>query len=151
MLDWLQRNEEWVLKKNLNIGGFLHGDSGKESPPANEGEAGDLGLIPGSGRSPGARNGNLLQYSCLENPMGRGTSWWATVHGAAENQTTEQEYTHTRKHWIVSVAPWCIWKDSVSLINCAIPFYAEHHQVIVHFLPLLKFLILNSVFDVSFL
>ena len=42
--------------------------------------AGDLGLIPGSGRSPGEGNGNPLQYSCLENPMDRGV-WQATVHG----------------------------------------------------------------------
>ena len=42
----------------------------------------DLGLIPGSGRSPGEENGNPLQYSCLENPMDRGT-WRATVHGVA--------------------------------------------------------------------
>ena len=44
--------------------------------PAN---AGDIGLVPGSGRSPGEGNGNPLQYSCLENPMDRG-AWWATVH-----------------------------------------------------------------------
>jgi len=42
--------------------------------------AGDLGSIPGSGRSPGEGDGNPLQYSCLENPMDRG-DWWATVHG----------------------------------------------------------------------
>ena len=41
--------------------------------------AGDLGLIPGLGRSPGEGNGNPLQYSCLENPMDGG-AWWATVH-----------------------------------------------------------------------
>ena len=41
--------------------------------------AGDLGLIPGSGRSPAEGNGNLLQYFCLENPMNKGT-WRATVH-----------------------------------------------------------------------
>ena len=41
--------------------------------------AGDLGSIPGLGRSPGEGNGNSLQYSCLENPMGRG-AWQATVH-----------------------------------------------------------------------
>ena len=40
-----------------------------KNPPANAGDAGDLGSIPGSGRSPGGGNGNLLQYSCLENPM----------------------------------------------------------------------------------
>ena len=43
---------------------------------------GDLGLIPGLGRSPGGGHGNPLKYSCLENPMDRGT-WWATVHGVA--------------------------------------------------------------------
>ena len=41
--------------------------------------AGDLGLIPGSGRSPGGGRDNPLQYSCLENPVDRG-AWWATVH-----------------------------------------------------------------------
>ena len=41
--------------------------------------AGDAGSIPGSGRSPGERNGNLLQYSCLRNPMDRG-AWLSTVH-----------------------------------------------------------------------
>ena len=44
--------------------------------------AGDLGSIPWSGRSPGEGNGNPLHYSCLENPMNRG-AWWATVHGVA--------------------------------------------------------------------
>ena len=43
---------------------------------------GNLGSIPGSGRSPGEGNGNPLQYSCLENPMDRG-AWRATVHGVA--------------------------------------------------------------------
>ena len=46
--------------------------------PANTGDERDVGLIPGLGRSPGERNGNLFQYSCLENPMDRGV-WWATV------------------------------------------------------------------------
>ena len=48
--------------------------------------AGDLGSIPGSGRSPGEGNGNPLQYSCLENPTDGG-AWWATVHGVAKSRT----------------------------------------------------------------
>ena len=47
---------------------------------------GDLGLIPGSGRSPGEGNGTPLQYSCLENPMDGG-AWWAAVHMVAMSQT----------------------------------------------------------------
>ena len=54
--------------------------------PANAGEARDAGSIPGPGRSPGEGNGSPLQYSCLENPMDRGT-WWATVHGVAKSRT----------------------------------------------------------------
>ena len=60
---------------------FPHGSVSKESAC----NAGDLGLIPGSGRSPGEGNGNPLQYSCLENPMDRG-AWWATVHGVARGR-----------------------------------------------------------------
>ena len=51
---------------------------------------GDLGLIPGSGRSPGEGNGNPLQYSCLENPMDRG-AWWAIVHGVTKSQTRQSK------------------------------------------------------------
>ena len=52
--------------------------------PANTGDSGDAGLIPGSGRSPGEGNGNQLQYFCLENSMDRG-AWQATVHGVTES------------------------------------------------------------------
>ena len=55
--------------------------------------AGDLGLIPESGRSPGEGNGNPLQYSCLENPMDQGT-WWATVHGVTKSQTQLSDFTY---------------------------------------------------------
>ena len=58
--------------------GFSHSSVGKESAC----NAGDMGLIAGSGRSPGKGNGNPFQYSCLENPMDRG-DWQATVHGVA--------------------------------------------------------------------
>ena len=48
----------------------------------------DLDWIPGSGRSPGKGNGNPLQYSSLENPMGR-EAWWAAVHGVVKSDMTE--------------------------------------------------------------
>ena len=57
-----------------------------KNPPGNAGDAGDVGLIPELGRSPGEGNGNSLQYSCLGNPMERG-AWWAAVHGVARSQT----------------------------------------------------------------
>jgi len=56
--------------------------NGKESPC----NAGDISSVPGSGRSPGEGNGNLLQYSFLENSMGRG-AWWIIVHEVIKNQT----------------------------------------------------------------
>ena len=54
--------------------------------PASAGDARETGLIPGSGRSPGEGNGNLLQYSCLGNSMDSG-AWWATVHGVTKSRT----------------------------------------------------------------
>ena len=59
--------------------------------------AGDPDSLPGLGRSPRKRNGNSLQYSCLENSMDRG-AWWATVHGVAELDTIEQLTQLQRTH-----------------------------------------------------
>ena len=59
----------------LHTQSFPRGSDGKESAC----NAGDPGLIPGWGRSPGEGHGNPLQYSCLENPMNKG-ALWATVH-----------------------------------------------------------------------
>ena len=59
------------------------GGSMVKNPPAN---AGDMGSIPWSGRSPGGGNNNPLQYSCLENPMDKG-AWQATVHGVTQSRT----------------------------------------------------------------
>ena len=57
--------------------------------PATAGDERHVGLIPGSGRSPGGGNGNPLQHSCLENSTDRG-AWWATTHGITESQTQLQ-------------------------------------------------------------
>ena len=70
-----------------------------KNPPANAGDIRDMGLIPGSGCFPGLGNGNPLQYSYLENSMGRG-AWQATVHkNCKELDTTEhacmRAHTHT--------------------------------------------------------
>ena len=63
--------------------------------PANAGDPGDMGSIPGLGRSPGGGRGNPFQYSCLGNFMNRG-AWWATVHGVirvGHNLVTKQQRT----------------------------------------------------------
>ena len=70
--------QDWIKR----ISSFP-GDSVVKNLPAN---AGDMGLIPGSGRFPGERNGYPLQYSCLENSMDKG-AWQATVHGVTKSQT----------------------------------------------------------------
>ena len=67
--------------------------------PATAGDAGNADSIPGSGRSPGVRNGNPFQYSCLENFMDR-EAWWATVHGITNSQTRLKQLStcHENKH-----------------------------------------------------
>ena len=69
-----------------NLYAFLWASLVAQNPPANAGDAGDVGLIPEPGRSPGGENGNPLQCSCLGNPMDRG-AWWATVHGVSKEST----------------------------------------------------------------
>ena len=68
---------------------FPGGSDGKESTC----NGGDMGLIPGSGKSPGEGNGNPLQYSCLENPMDR--AWWATVVGLQRVRHNWANFTFT--------------------------------------------------------
>ena len=70
------------MSKVLKEVGFPGGSDGKASAC----NAGDLGLIPEWGRSPGEGNGNPLQDSYLGNPMDRG-AWWSTVHGVAKSRT----------------------------------------------------------------
>ena len=79
---------EATLMLQLWWPGYPCGSAGKESAC----NAGDLGLIPGVGRSPGKGKGYPLQYSCLENPMDGG-AWQATVHGVTKNQTGLSDFT----------------------------------------------------------
>ena len=87
-----------------------HGFPGGSDFKASASNAGDLGSIPGSGRSPGEGNGNPLQYSCLENPMDGG-AWWATVHGVAKSRTRltkrlNETKTKDLTKWPVHVNVW---------------------------------------------
>ena len=77
----VQKNKEEIKGRKKSLGENGSSDS-KESTH----NAGDLGSIPGLGRSPEEGNGNSLQYSCLENPMDRG-AWQSTVHGVAKSWT----------------------------------------------------------------
>ena len=71
---------------NLHIYRGFPGSAVVKNPPANAGDGRDVGSILGLGGYSGGGNGNPLQYSCLENPMDRGT-WEATVHRVAKSRT----------------------------------------------------------------
>ena len=75
--------------KYLNTVRFVYGGSDDKASAYN---VGDLGLIPGLGRSPGEGYSTTLQYSCLENPMDGG-AWLATVHGVAKSWTRLSDFT----------------------------------------------------------
>ena len=78
-----------------------------KNPTANAGDIGDLGPIPGLGRSPGEDNGNPLQYSCLENPMDR-RAWWATVHWVTKSRTHLKRFT-TTQHIYIYIHIYLTW------------------------------------------
>ena len=92
--------EQLIRPKSTSLSDFPGGSDGKGSAY----NAGDLGLIPGSGRSPGEGNGNPLQYSRLENPMDGG-AWLATVHGVAKSRTRLSDFTSLKS---TSLVPSCL-------------------------------------------
>ena len=91
-----------------------------KKPPAYAENGGDAGLIPRSGRSPGVGNSSPLQYPCLKNPRDSG-AWWATVHGAAEPNTTEHECTQA-VGCIGALMPVSSWfsRRILSLVNLSL-------------------------------
>ena len=97
----LRRARSWDL---INFAGwhrqisFPGGSDSKESAFNTV----EPGLISGSGRSPGEGNGNSLQYSCLENSIGRGV-WWATVHGVAKSWTRLSNQTFTFRELLYNI------------------------------------------------
>ena len=99
---WVVTVKQLVLSRELKstspqeTSGLPQWLSGKE-PACNAADAGEVTSAPGSGRSPGGRNGNPLQDHCLENPADRG-AWRATVHGVAKSRTWLSDRTHTHTH-----------------------------------------------------
>ena len=81
---WGARGQEDLRGRGYMYIYSFQGGSVVKNTPADTGDAGNTGLIPESGRSPGVGNGNPLQYSCLDNSMERGT-WWAVFQGVTKN------------------------------------------------------------------
>ena len=94
------------LKKKCKKVAAKLGFPGGSQVKASDCNTGDLGSIPGLGRTPGEGNGNPLQYSCLENPMDGG-AWWATVHRVAKSQTRLSDFTHSG--WRKCVLSTCLF------------------------------------------
>ena len=97
-LEWMQ-NTDYILStipfgKYYSLRWSFTGGTVVKNLPANEEDMRDTGSIPRSGRFPRERNGNPLQYSCLENPMERG-SWLVTVNGLQRVGTQWSTHTHT--------------------------------------------------------
>ena len=107
----------------INDESFPDYSAGKESA-CSSGDTEDPGLIPALGRSPGGGHGNLLQYSCLENPMDRG-AWRSVVYGVAESWT---EHTRTRsvdwgKRYLGFVSVSLLIQGKPALFNSARTFW----------------------------
>ena len=145
---------------------YILGFPGGSEVKASACNAGDLGSIPGLGRSPGEGNGNPLQSSCLENPMDKG-AWWATVHGVAKSRTWLSDFTslhfstfylkelvtivieyyflwlHVYPFWCGFGMPCLAWEGLVStdshntLLNCIL-------RIFIYYLPIYAFTLLNG-------
>ena len=93
-IHWKKRKTvQKLVQPVIRLGKIVLSPGGSEVK-ASACNAGDLGSIPGLGRSPGEGDGNPLQYSCLENPMDREVRW-ATVYGVAKSRTQLSDFTFT--------------------------------------------------------
>ena len=101
------------------------GSSVVKNPPANAGDAGDVGSIPGLERYPGEGNGKPLQYSCLGNPMDRGT-WRATIHGVTKSQAR------------LSTHAWQSPRQESGFLTSSLAFFLSLSEVSVSFLRYLQ-------------
>ena len=122
---WSSQPGDWT-HVSLIAGGFFTSWATREDSKESACNERGLGLIPGSGRSPGEGNGNPLRYSCLENSMDWG-AWWATVHGVKKNRIWLSDYTFTAKEFsralvkpfispqAASWSPFCYYK---LIYNC---------------------------------
>ena len=101
-LSWFTLSNWTIFRCNLSF----PGGSVIKNPPANAGDEGEVGWIPGLGRSLLGGNGNPLQYSYLKNSMDRGI-WWTTVHEVAKSQTWLSMHTslHTRYNLLPILRP----------------------------------------------
>ena len=128
--------------------GFLGGAVMKNLPASAE-DVGDDGSIPESGRSPGGRNGNPLQYSCLNNPMDRET-WRATVHGVAELDTCIH-VPRLKNRWTRPRPILCYISSKVTIISLHQVALRRTQEVIyqVHFSLFLLLLFSHSVVSYS--
>ena len=143
LLNFISDHEMLIRAMVYSVLGFPGGSEVKASAC----NAGDLGSIPGSGRSPGEGNGNPLQYSCLENPMGGG-AWWATVHGVAKSRTRLSDFTFTSLNWVFAYSSekkfffvfffllllyskiWeYVWKDAATFCLFFINFLAAYYKM----------------------
>ena len=109
---FLKKKKKRKRKKLYSATLDFSGGSVVKNPPA---IAGDMGSIPGSGRSPGVGNGNPLQYSCLRNPIDRGASW-ATVHRVAKSRT------QLSKRTTATLAAYCPSEALASLVKYLFSF-----------------------------